>query len=202
MSTFARTKNIIGSIIDMFKSGRFNINECIEQCMKETSIYTNCIPSHNEKETTKNKLLSYALKRINSVIEYRSHFPGDYIVFINCSGHDFITDIITGKKLYETRTKNTLQALIGKRVYLCETGKGKRLVRCTAIIKEVITIKDRHTWDMYKDYLSIEPETGYDWKDDTKAKYLYKLESVYKLPVPFTPVDGVMHGRSFMDYNG
>lgn len=202
MSTYASTKNNLKCTVDLYRSGRLDLYECLNSCTREIKAYTNCLMNDNSREETKNKLYSYALKGINSIIEYRNQFPGDYVVFINCSTHDFIDDIITGKKLYETRTKNTLQCLIGKRVYLCETGKGKRLVKCTAIISEVITVKDRHTWEMYRDNLSIDPGSDFDWKDDTTVKYLYRMESVYRLPVPFIPVDGVMHGRVFMDYNG
>lgn len=202
MSTYTETKSIINNIIDMYQSGTIELQDCLQSVQKELSIFTNCIPSHNVKKETEYKLLIAALKKINSIIEYRNTFKGDYIVFINCSGYDFITDIITGKKLYETRTKNTLQGLIGKRVFLCETGKGKRLVRCAATIKEVVTIKDKDTWNMYRDCLSIKPGTEYDWKDDTKVKYLYRLTEVVKLPVPFEPGKGKMHGRSFMEYNG
>lgn len=201
MSSYNSTKTDIKYIINDFYNGRFTIAECLELCSKYINGYT-CFMFDNEKERTQNKLYAYAMEKINNVIKYRQQFTGEYIVFINCSSHDFIGDIIAGKKLFETRTKDTLHCLVGKRVYLCETGKGKRLVRCTAIIKEVITVKDEHTWNMYRDSLSIEPSSEYDWKEGTKVKYLYRLESVVSCFKPFKPVEGTMHGYVFMDYMG
>ena len=63
-----------------------------------------------------------------------------YIVFINCDLFPFISWIISGKKLFETRNRNTLKSLIGKTVFLAETGKGKRpVIRCIATIESKLS---------------------------------------------------------------
>lgn len=68
------------------------------------------------------------------------------VVFINCQELPFIDWIIARKKTRETRTRNTLGRLIGERVYLAETGKGKPLVRCVATIESVAVARTRSEW--------------------------------------------------------
>ena len=59
------------------------------------------------------------------------------VVFINCKLYPFIDLILSCIKVYETRNKNTLKQLAGKRVLLCETGHGEKVVRGSAVIESV-----------------------------------------------------------------
>lgn len=122
------------------------------------------------------------------------------IVFINCSVYEFIAAIVAGKKLYETRTKNMLKSLVGQRVYLCETGKGKKQVKCIATIAEVICIDTVKQWKQYRKACCITKGSKYDYIPGTK-KYLYRLTDIELVPV-FEPIDGIRHGRTWMEYNG
>ena len=60
------------------------------------------------------------------------------VLFINCSGEPFVDWIIDGLKQFETRTRNTLKTLLswalGRRILIAETGHGRPLVRCSAVI--------------------------------------------------------------------
>jgi predicted transcriptional regulator len=122
------------------------------------------------------------------------------IVFINCSVFDFIAAIMAGMKLYETRTRNTLKQLIGKRVLLCQTGKGKKRVMCYVTIESVLVIDNPETWKQYRKACCIAPGSKYDYIPCTK-KYLYKLTDVEPVN-PFIPAEGKRHGYVWMEYSG
>lgn len=129
-------------------------------------------------------------------------FPAMPIVFVNCKSVPFIDAIMNRSKVYETRSANTLRSLIGERVLLCETGKGASMVRCSAVIKNAFPVNSFHEWDMFRYYTRIPLGSEYDWKPDTKVKWLYELMDVRPVPVPFHPKAGKMHGRVWMEYNG
>ena len=125
------------------------------------------------------------------------------IVFINCSKSPFIDDIMNGSKKYETRTRDTLSRFWGERVLLAETGKGKPIVRCSAIIGPTYMVTRQADWeDRFRKDACVAPGSTYDWKPETKVKYLYKLIDVQPVQDPFIPPEGVRHGRVWMEYNG
>lgn len=123
------------------------------------------------------------------------------ILFINCRLYPFIDWIISGLKLYETRNRNTLKNLIGKRVYIAETGKHKRpIVRCTAIIDHVIKT-DMEAFDSLRKQTMINPGSAFDWTKETKQKYLYRLTDIVQIE-PFTiPDNAIYHGRVYATTN-
>lgn len=122
------------------------------------------------------------------------------VVFINCKRIPFLDLIMAKVKPWETRSRNMLKHLIGKRVYLAETGYGPPLVRCSAVIREPIKVTDRETWDRLRKGTCVPVDSDYDWKPDTKYKYLYPVTMVVPC-APFTPPEGVRHGRVWMEYN-
>ena len=120
------------------------------------------------------------------------------IVFINCRLFPFISWIISGLKVYETRNKNTLKSLIGKTVYLAETGKGKKpVVRCMATIDSVIIVQDLKTYNKYRKQTKVKKGSLYDFIPG-KKKYLYKLSNVQSV-APFIPENGIRHGYTWME---
>ena len=123
------------------------------------------------------------------------------IVFINCSVFPFVYAIMCGLKLYETRTKNTLKSLVGKRVLIAETGHGKPVVKCFATIESVICIDNYKTWTQYRKNCCIKYRSCYDWKHGTKRKYLYLLTDVQPVP-EFIPPEDIRHGRTWMEFHG
>lgn len=122
------------------------------------------------------------------------------VVFINCSSAPFIDDIINGRKTYETRTRDTLRALVGRRVLLAETGhNGRPVVRCSAVITCSAQIDDRETWRKLRRFTRVPSGSRYDWKPGTRRKFVYGLSGV--VPCwPFIPPEGVRHGRVWMEY--
>lgn len=127
---------------------------------------------------------------------------GNYmpIVFINCSVFPFVQWIISGLKVYETRNRNTLKSLIGKTVYLCETGKKEKVIRCKAIIAAVVKVQSKRYYERFRSECCIESGSVYDYIPG-KTKYLYLLTDI-KPVKPFVPENGIRHGYTWMEYNG
>ena len=121
------------------------------------------------------------------------------ILFINSSDQPFVDRIMILSKLYETRTRNTLKRLINETVYIAETGKGRPVVKCSLTIGKPIKVTSLKEWNQYRDYLGIPVGSKYDWTDSTKVKYLYPLSNVRTCD-PFVPVDGIRHGRVWMEF--
>lgn len=120
------------------------------------------------------------------------------VIYVNCSKYPFIEQIQNLEKLFETRNKNTLKKFVGKSVLLAETGKGKKpIVRCSVTISDCIRIDSENDFDKYRKQTCIVNGSVYDWKPDTKQKYLYKLTDVK--PVPSFVPEGVRHGRIWME---
>ena len=68
-------------------------------------------------------------------------------VFINCRRHPFVEQILSRRKPFETRTRNTLRRFLGERILLAETGRGAPLVRGSAVVTEIIEVYTRSAWD-------------------------------------------------------
>lgn len=123
------------------------------------------------------------------------------IVFINCTSAPFIDDIMSGHKVLETRTRNTLGRLAGRRVLIAETGNGRPVVRCSAIIGEALPIRSEEMWNNLYHLHRVPPGSRYDWKPGERVKYCYQLNDVWPCAAPFTPPEGVRHGRAWMEYD-
>jgi hypothetical protein len=119
-------------------------------------------------------------------------------VYINCKLYPFITWILCGWKLYETRTRRVLHPLIGQRVFLIETGHGRPLIIGSAKITEAEQVP--YT-DVSKRRQAQITGTTYDIKPGS-AKWFYKLEDVEWLPEPIpAPDTRKNHGRSYCTWD-
>ena len=119
------------------------------------------------------------------------------VVFINSSETPFVDLILKGLKRYETRTRDTLtHGLFGRRVLIAETGHGRPVIRCSAVIATREPITSREMWDKwYRVPAQIAKGSRYDWQPDTRIKYAYKLTDVRPVdPFPL-PQDARRHGR-------
>lgn len=124
------------------------------------------------------------------------------IVFINCKLFPFVSWIISGLKTYETRNRNTLKSLIGKTVYLAETGNGKRpVIRCFCTLSDPVIIDNKTDYNKMRKHTMIKKNSVYDFTSETKKKYLYPLENVQACtPFPL-PDNAVYHGRVYATIN-
>ena len=124
------------------------------------------------------------------------------IIFINCKLFPFISWIISGSKVYETRNRNTLKRFIGKTVYFAETGKHKRpVVCCSCTIRDPVVIDNKGDYNKMRKHTMIRKGSIYDFTSETKKKYLYPLENVQAC-IPFEiPGQAVYHGRVYATVN-
>lgn len=121
------------------------------------------------------------------------------ILFINCRLVPFVQFIMNRTKIYETRSRNTLRSLVGKRVLIAMTGKGHSVVMCSAIISNAFPVSSLHEWDMFRSCTCVPKGSQYDWTEKTKVKWLYELSDVCPVPFPFHPSEGIRHGRTWME---
>lgn len=128
------------------------------------------------------------------------------VLFINCQAEPFVDEIISRLKPYETRTRNTLKSLLswafGERILIAETGSGTPLIRCSAVIDHCIAVYTREQWEQYREQACIPVGSKYDWKPDTKVKYLYHLTDVRPVKPLRLPRDCKRHGRVWAEYEG
>ena len=119
-----------------------------------------------------------------------------YGIYINCNHAQFIDLILSGAKPYETRKRNMLRNLIGKRVALIETGKGPAMIRGFATISSA----ERINFDNIDARKSARIfRTAYDIQPDG-AKWFYKLSDVQNVDPFHSPADRVNHGRSWTEF--
>lgn len=122
------------------------------------------------------------------------------IIYINCKLFPFVSWIIAGLKLYETRNRNTLKSLIGKTVFIAETGTHKKaVIRCCCTIENVLKVTDKRTYNKYRKQTKIKKGSAFDWNQETKCKYLYKLSNVVPVPAFPVPDNIIQHGRTWAE---
>ena len=117
------------------------------------------------------------------------------VIFINCTVEPYVDDIMAYLKRYETRTRNTLGRFLGERVLLAETGHGSPLVKCSAVIDQVISVSTREQWEEYLEQTWIPVGSIHDWQPDTKVKWLYHLTDVKPVVQFRIGPDCRRHGR-------
>lgn len=123
------------------------------------------------------------------------------VLFINCKLFPFVSWIIKGLKLFETRNKNTLKIIVGNTVYIAETGKHKKpLIRCIAYIDNPIMIDNAKDYNKYRKQTRIKKGSAFDFIPG-KKKYLYPLRNVKKIKPFYLPDNAVYHGRIYATTN-
>ena len=128
------------------------------------------------------------------------------VIFINDSGEPYVKLIMSGQKTYETRSRNTLKSLLewalDERVLIAETGHGAPIVRCSAVIDHLATIYTAERWNQLRKVHRVPVGDRYDWKPDTKVKWLYHLKDVRPVKPFRLPKESRRHGRTWAEYEG
>ena len=119
-----------------------------------------------------------------------------YGIFINCKALPFIDYILIGAKLYETRSRNMLGRLLGERVALIETGKGRAIIRGYATID--------HYTVLYHDSIEARKSawifgTHYDIPDGGE-KVFYHLKDATPCEPYGLPAERINHGRAYTEF--
>ena len=119
-----------------------------------------------------------------------------YGIYVNCRKRPYLALMIAKAKVEETRSRNVLRKLIGKRVWLIETGTGVPTVRASAVIDSarVVPYSDvqsrRAAWIL---------ETNHDIRPG-KTKVFYHLSDVQPVDQFPAPAGRINHGRSFTEF--
>lgn len=122
------------------------------------------------------------------------------VVWINSSSAPFLDDIYARLKPFETRSRNMLRSLVGTRVILAESARKQRLARCSVIIRSVRRVTSWEEWDALRPLHRVPVGNQYDWKPETKVKYLYELTDIRRLRPFRVPEAGIPHSRSWFEY--
>lgn len=123
------------------------------------------------------------------------------VVWINSSTAPFLPDIMDRLKPYETRSRNMLGGLVGRRVIFAESSRGKRLARCSAVIRSVRAVYSWEEWDALRPLHRVPVGNKYDWRPGTRVKYLYEITNLRRLRPFRVPTTGTPHGRTCFEYD-
>ena len=122
------------------------------------------------------------------------------VVFINCDEIPYVDLIIDGKKKYETRHFNTLGGLVGRRVLIAETHKGKMpRIRCSAVLKNAEQIKFLSSWALMRTETCVPEDSKHDWDFKRPGKWVYELYDVREV-IGLDWKEGKRHGIVWMEY--
>ena len=126
------------------------------------------------------------------------------VIFINSKDCPFVDLIMDGRKTYETRTRNTLRSLLqwslGERILIAETGHGAPVIRCSAVIDHFGAVYTEDRWNDLRKVHCVPVGSSYDWKPDTKVKWLYHLTDVRPVDQFQLPQSCRRHGRVWAEY--
>ena len=122
-------------------------------------------------------------------------------MFVNSDGIKYAEAIVGRFKTIETRNRNTLGPLVGERVAVVRTGRGK----CPMVIGDVFVVSaqpmGRDGFEIYRDWTLIPPGSKYDCPEGGK-KWMYFLAQAEACePYPL-PANAVRHGRSWCEWDG
>ena len=122
-----------------------------------------------------------------------------YGIFVNQDGCiPYAEAIVQGYKSIETRNKNTLSPLVGKRVAVIKTQRGTS----PAVVGYVDVTRSEFcpldSFDAYRDKTLVPPGSRYDAHG--RGKWLYYLSNAAKCDAYPLPPNAVRHGRSWCEF--
>ncbi len=120
------------------------------------------------------------------------------VVFINCDKIPYVDLMIDGKKILETRHFNTLGGLVGRRVLIAETHKGKEpVIRCSCVLKNPKRMDFLGLWGLASIDACI-PNYEDWWDFKRPGRWTYEVHDVRNAHHPWK--EGKRHGRVWMEY--
>ena len=122
-----------------------------------------------------------------------------YGIFVNENGCiPYAQAIAHGAKAIETRGRNMLKALIGERVAVIRTRRGRAPHIVGYVTIERAERESAEWLDKHRDLTLIPPKSEYDVQ--TGGKWCYFLRDAETcVPYPL-PTDAVRHGRSYAEF--
>lgn len=119
-------------------------------------------------------------------------------IYVNSSGVNYARAIVQGYKLFETRSKNVLQPLIGERVAVIITGRGHARVIGYVTITDRVYVGYNLFRSMYNCHL-VPLGSKYDCIPGS-GKYCYSLKDPEVCDPYPVPENVVRHGRTWCEW--
>jgi hypothetical protein len=120
-------------------------------------------------------------------------------IFVNSDGCVPYADaIVGGYKPIETRNRDMLAPLVGKRVAVVKTRRGKNPTVVGYVTIENSFFCPASAFEIFRDRTLIPSGSKYDCHG--KGKWLYCLEDPQKCEPFALPKDAVRHGRSWCEF--
>lgn len=122
-----------------------------------------------------------------------------YCVFVNDDGPNYSGFIVAGLKGYETRGRDMLKRLVGHRVAIASTGKGRRPV---VVGYATITEKFYCCFSDFEKYRAAAMIPAGDKYDATegRGKWFYRMAAPGRCkPYPL-PENRINHGRAYCEF--
>ena len=121
-------------------------------------------------------------------------------IFVNENGCiPYAELIVRGLKKFETRNRDMLSALVGERVAIIRTRRGKKpmVVGFATIRYSFFCSADK--FESYRDVTLIPENSSYDCHG--KGKWLYSMDDPYRCEQPIElPSSAIRHGRSWCEF--
>ena len=126
-----------------------------------------------------------------------------YGIFVNERGAGrYATWLVSGDKTIETRNRDMLSALVGKRVAIVKT-RSSTMPKYKPMVVGYVTITGKafcKAEDFYKHFKEHMVSEGSAYDCNGKGKWFYYVEDAEKCaPYPL-PDDAVRHGRSWCEF--
>ncbi len=120
-------------------------------------------------------------------------------IFVNSDGCIPYADaIVSGAKTIETRSRDMLSSLVGKRVAVVRTKRGKNPTIVGYVRIKSKLFVNASAFEVFREYALIPVGSKYDVHG--KGKWLYMLEEAEEC-VPYSlPKSAVRHGRSWAEF--
>ncbi len=120
-------------------------------------------------------------------------------IFVNENGGiPYAAAIVQGIKPIETRSKDMLHSLVGERVAVIRTRRGKTptVVGYVDIVAKAFCPADE--FDLYREQTLIPSNSAYDVNG--KGKWMYHLANAERVNSFPLPTDAIRHGRSWCEF--
>lgn len=126
-----------------------------------------------------------------------------YGVFINDDSFPYTDKILEHIKTIETRTKNMLLPLVGERVAIIRTGKGKKPLVVGYVDITNYAFCPVIMLDAYRNETCIPVGSTFDnlgTRDGRQGKWFYYLENAVSCNPYKLPSSAIYHGRSWCEF--
>lgn len=120
-------------------------------------------------------------------------------IFVNSDGCvPYAEAIVSGAKTIETRNRNMLRQLVGERVAVVRTRRGKHPTIVGYVTIHTLFFVEAYAFDKWRRFTLIPEGSKYDVHG--KGKWMYALEDPEKCePYPL-PANAVRHGISWCEW--